>query len=38
MNELRDAVREKYTERALNIAGGGSGCWITVGGGARRRS
>jgi len=26
MNELRDAVREKYTERALNIAGGGSGC------------
>src|SRR3989442_9966187 len=26
MNELRDAVREKYTVRALNIGGGGSGC------------
>ncbi|OLC56890.1 MAG: hypothetical protein AUH85_04820 [Chloroflexi bacterium 13_1_40CM_4_68_4] len=26
MNELRDAVRDKYTVRALNIGGGGSGC------------
>jgi SAM-dependent methyltransferase len=33
VSELRDAVRERYAERAANIAGGGSGCCDTTCGG-----